>query len=296
MQGGGKSPSKDRVTANFFFWSSELWSMCWHFLLVAPDNLWMMYMGLLRTWHFLALPVYKAEPHVSARGIFSPTKPANAVPSPIPPSIIDPDNTRISWEVGYRDTGRASEVWGVEKPHGGSHLIVRNLFWGCEWCAVLEELMDFFSAFRKWFCMEEFWKRRQDLSLPKVLLSHAGLWCWDGSQVFGLKPPTKVTVCTVCHKLTCMVPGTGFVTNWVMVRECPDPVSLIFLFKGPPATEALKDGWQRGGKSHRLSRHCWFWESAVLHFHLTWAVFLSVSGCFQLFATLPLSAIPITAA
>lgn len=129
-------------------------------------------------------------------------------------------------------------------------------------------------AFRKWFCMEKFWKRRQDLSLPKVLLSHAGLWCWDGSQVFGLKPPTKVTVCTVCHNIMCTVPGTGFVTNWVMVRECPDPVSLIFLFKGPPATKALKNAWQRGSKSHRLSRHCWFGEYLVLHFS-------SHMGCFS---------------
>lgn len=65
---------------------------------------------------------------------------------------------------------------------------------------------------------------------------------------------------------TCTVPGTGFVTNWVMVRECPDPVSLIFLFKEPPATNALKDAYQRGGKSHRFSRHCWFWECVALYF------------------------------
>lgn len=128
-----KTLPKNRVTANLFFWSSELWSMCWHFLLVALDNLWMMCTGLFRTWHFLALPVYKAEPHVPARGIFSPTK-----PSPIPLSIINPGNTWISWQVGYRGIGRSSEVWSVEKPRGGNHL-----FWGCEWCAVLEELMDF---------------------------------------------------------------------------------------------------------------------------------------------------------
>lgn len=138
-----KTLPMDRLIANLFFWSSELWSVCWHFLLAALDNLWTMYMSLLRTWHFLALPVYKAEPHVSARGIFSPTKPASAAPSPIALSIMDPDNTWIWWEVRYRGIGRASEVWGAEKSHDGSHLVVRNLFWGCEWCAALDELMDF---------------------------------------------------------------------------------------------------------------------------------------------------------
>lgn len=62
----------------------------------------------------------------------------------------------------------------------------------------------------------------------------------------------------------CTVPGTGFVTHWVMVRECPDPASLIFPSKRPPATKALKDAWRRGDKSHKLSGHCWFWGCVAL--------------------------------
>lgn len=138
----------DRLTANLFSWSSELWSVCWHFLLAALDNLWTMYMGLLRTWHFLALPVYKAEPHVSARGTFSPTKPASAAPSPIALSITDPNNAWISWEVGYRCIGRASEVWAAEKPHGGSHLMVRNLLWVV---CCLGRIDGFLLLFRNYF-------------------------------------------------------------------------------------------------------------------------------------------------
>lgn len=263
-----KTLPKDRVTANLFFWSSELWSMWWHFLLVALDNLWMMCTGLLRTWHFLALPVYKAEPCVAARGIFSPTKPSHSPEHYQPKQHMDfmrgalQRHRKVFWDLGCGET-----PWW-ESSDGQKPLL--RLWMVC----CLGRTDGFFAPFRKWFCVGKFWKKRQDLSLPKVLLSHAGLWCWDGSQVFGLKPPTKVTVCTVCHNIMCIVPGTGFVTNWVMVRECPDPVSLIFLFKGPPATKALQDAWQRGGKSHRLSRQCWFWECVILHFS-------SHVGCFS---------------
>lgn len=229
MRGGKENLSMDRFTDNLSFWASQLWSVCWHFLLeVLPISEWCIEfcLGLYIYLSFLCVRQNFVCP---SRDIFPPAKPASAASDPIPLGIMDPDHTWSLWDLGGWGMRRASEVWGAEKPHGESHLLVRNLFkavsgvlsWKNWWI---------FVAFRKWFGLEELWKRRQDLSLPEVLLSHVGLWDWDGSQMFGPKPPAKVTVCTqfVKHNVHSAW-QLGFVTHWVMGRECPGPESDIYL-------------------------------------------------------------------
>lgn len=89
----------------------------------------------------------------------------------------------------------------------------------------------------------------------------------------------------VCDNITCIVPGTGAVTHWVMLRECPDPLPLVFTSKKPPATKALKGAWQRGDKSHKLSRHCWFGGCIALRVyshmgHFSWCKRLVSALCY----------------
>lgn len=173
--------------------------VCWHFLLAALGNLWMMYVVLLRTGHSLAFPVCKAELHVFCKGHVPTREPAGAAPSPIPLSTIDPDHTWISWEVGDRGVGRASEVWSAEKPHGRRHLMVTKplwrplMVWKNSWILV---------AFRECLGLEKLWKKRQDLSLPNILMVlrwFPSVWTKTTSQGDCMN--------AVCGNIMCAVPG-----------------------------------------------------------------------------------------
>ena len=190
----GRNPfiSMDRFTGNLFFWASKPWSACQHFLLVALDSLWMMYTVLLRTWHLLALLVYKAESHVICKGHI-PTGETCLCCSRSYSEHYGPRPHMDFMGGGWQRGGKG--FWGSrcwETPWRESSDGQRSLWrlsgvlsWRTWWSYV---------AFGKLLDLEKFWKRRQELSLPEVVLSHVGSRFWDGSQVFGLKSPANVTV------------------------------------------------------------------------------------------------------
>lgn len=192
VQGGKDTLAMVRFTDNLFFWASELWIVCWHFPLAALHNLWMMHMALLRTCHLFAFPVCRTEPHVFCKGHIPTSKMLVLGLVPFP------------WALWVHTTHGFHKRWVTETWKGLLRLkVLRNPMEGVIWWSeTSSEAVNgalswknwwIFVAFRKLFGLEKFWKSRQDLSLPKVLLCCVGWGGWNVSQLYGLKLLAKVT-------------------------------------------------------------------------------------------------------
>lgn len=148
----------------------------------------------------------------SARGKFPTAKPAYATSGPVPTSITDPEHAWLSWEVGSRGTGRASEVQSAEKPMEGVTWHQKSLLTVWVVCS-LEELMDF-GCFWRMFWFGRFLEKEAGLipawspSTSRWLLRlrwFPGVWTKATSQGDCMH--------AACDNIICTVPGTGAATH-----------------------------------------------------------------------------------